>query len=105
MEVERAAPSDRPHARPVSETLMKRHIAPGNWTNIVKKKNIKDDVGAVLASCPNKRAHEATLSGEKPSVQRAQTEFIEVSFINKVMSRCSHRWLFFAVAVQNFTLN
>lgn len=105
MEVERAAPSDRPHARPVSETLMKRHIAPGNWTNIVKKKkNIKDDVGAVLASCPNKRAHEATHSGEKPSVQRNQTEFIEVPFINKVMSRCSHRCLF-SVAVQNFTFD
>lgn len=36
MEVERAAPSDRPHGRPVSETFMKQHHALSNWTNIVK---------------------------------------------------------------------
>ena len=41
MEVERAAPSDRPHGRPVSRTFMKQHHALSNWTNIVKtsKKN------------------------------------------------------------------
>ena len=39
-----------------------------------------------MASCPNNRAHGATHSGEKSSVKWVQTEFIEVSFINKAMS-------------------
>lgn len=71
MEVERAAPCDRPHGRPVSETFMKEHHALSNWTNIVKKrrkKKLQRTGRAVLSICPNNRVHGATPSGEKANV-------------------------------------
>lgn len=85
MEVERAALCDRPHARPASETLMEKHIALSNWTNIVKtSKQTRGRVGDL----PIQRAHQqAAHSGEKSSVKCAQTQFIEVSFLNKLMGQ------------------
>lgn len=79
----KGSPSDRPHGRPVSETFMKEHHAQSNWTNIVKTSKKKS--GAMLASCPNNRAHRAKHSGEKSNVSCVQTEFIEVSSINKAI--------------------
>lgn len=75
----RGSPSDRPHGPTVSETFMKQLHALSNWTNIVKTSK---KIQAAAASC----AHGVTHSGEKSNVKCVQTEFIEVSFINKVMS-------------------
>lgn len=77
---------------------MKRHIAPGNWTNIVKKRTSKEQQAVATGAC----AHGATThSGEKRKKQnktklgpkRAQTEFIEVSFTKELF--LSNRWISF----------
>ncbi|CAB1442771.1 unnamed protein product [Pleuronectes platessa] len=56
MEVERAAPSDRPRGRPVSETFMKQHRALSNWTNIVKTSKEEWGRGGKLSQQPCARS-------------------------------------------------
>lgn len=53
----KGSPSDRPHGRPVSETLMKQHHALSNWTNIVKTSKKTWGRGGKLSQQPCARSH------------------------------------------------